>query len=49
MREHVEIAEAIGARDFARAAGILVRHIARKEGSHWEHFDPEVPTRHGHR
>ncbi|KXF75901.1 hypothetical protein ATN84_18275 [Paramesorhizobium deserti] len=40
MREHVEIADAIGKRDLARATQILVRHIARKEGSYWEHLDP---------
>lgn len=45
MREHIEITEAIRARDLSRAAGILVRHIARKEGSYWEHLDPEDPTR----
>ena len=45
MREHVEIAEAIRARDLRRAVGILVRHIARKEGSYWEHLDPQDPTR----
>lgn len=47
MREHIEIANAIRARDPSRAAGILVRHIARKEGSYWEHLDPEDPTRPG--
>jgi DNA-binding GntR family transcriptional regulator len=41
MREHKEITEAIRARDLEAAARILVRHIARKEGSYWEHFDPE--------
>lgn len=45
MREHVEIAEAIRDRDLERAVRILVRHIARKEGSYWEHLDPENPTR----
>lgn len=49
MREHVEIAEAIRAGDLARAAAILVRHIARKEGSYWEHLDPEGPKHHGGR
>ena len=41
MREHVEIVEAIRERDLSRATHILVRHIARKEGSYWEHLDPE--------
>jgi DNA-binding GntR family transcriptional regulator len=41
MREHGEIADAIRARDLARASNVLVRHIARKEGSYWEHFDPQ--------
>lgn len=45
MREHVEIADAIKARDLSRAAQILVRHIARKEGSYWEHLDPGNPQR----
>ncbi|PLK70282.1 GntR family transcriptional regulator [Rhizobium sp. TH135] len=41
MREHIEIADAIRARDLSRAVSILVRHIARKEGSYWEHLDTE--------
>lgn len=41
MREHAEIAEAIKARDLDRATRILVGHIARKEGSYWEHLDPD--------
>jgi DNA-binding GntR family transcriptional regulator len=41
MREHGEIADAIGARDLSRASRILVGHIARKEGSYWEHLDPD--------
>lgn len=45
MREHIEIAEAIRSRDLGRAVGILVRHIARKEGSYWEHLDPQDPSR----
>lgn len=32
---------AIRERDLARATHILVRHIARKEGSYWEHLDPD--------
>jgi DNA-binding GntR family transcriptional regulator len=39
MREHEEIAEAIKAGDLAKATSILVGHIARKEGSYWEHLD----------
>lgn len=45
MREHAEIAEAIEARDLAKATQILVGHIARKEGSYWEHLDPDRPSR----
>ena len=45
MREHVEITEAIRARNLELAARILVRHIARKEGSYWEHLDPENSAR----
>lgn len=41
MREHVEITSAIREKDLSRAANILVRHIARKEGSYWEHLDPD--------
>lgn len=41
MREHVEIAKAIKARDLGNATKILVGHIARKEGSYWEHLDPD--------
>ena len=41
MREHVEIVSAIREKDLSRAANILVRHIARKEGSYWEHLDPD--------
>lgn len=41
MREHHEIALAIADRDSASARDILVRHIARKEGSYWE----GLPTR----
>jgi DNA-binding GntR family transcriptional regulator len=40
MREHAAIAEAVADRDLARANRILVGHIARKEGSYWEHLDP---------
>ncbi len=45
MREHIEIAEAIRSRNLISAVGILVRHIARKEGSYWEHLDSENPGR----
>ncbi|WP_265516827.1 GntR family transcriptional regulator [Nitratireductor luteus] len=41
MREHVEITEAIRARDLSKARKILLGHIARKEGSYWEHLDPD--------
>jgi DNA-binding GntR family transcriptional regulator len=41
MREHDEIADAIRVRDLSRASRILVGHIARKEGSYWEHLDPD--------
>ncbi|AYD03695.1 hypothetical protein NCHU2750_43140 (plasmid) [Neorhizobium sp. NCHU2750] len=44
-REHGQIAEAIRLRDLGLAAQILVRHIARKEGSYWEHLDPDNPQR----
>jgi DNA-binding GntR family transcriptional regulator len=40
MREHTAIAKAVADRDFARANRILIGHIARKEGSYWEHLDP---------
>jgi len=40
MREHVEIADAVMGRDLAKATRILVGHIARKEGSYWQHLDP---------
>lgn len=41
MREHGEIADAIRRRDVEGAKQILVRHIARKEGSYWEHLEPD--------
>ncbi|MCT7376650.1 GntR family transcriptional regulator [Chelativorans salis] len=41
MREHVDITEAIRARDLSKARKILRGHIARKEGSYWEHLDPD--------
>ena len=40
MREHVAIADAVAERDLAKAKRILIGHIARKEGSYWEHLDP---------
>lgn len=45
MREHIEIAEAIRHRKLDRAISILVGHIARKEGSYWEHLDPNNPMK----
>lgn len=44
-REHGQIADAVRARDLGLATQILVRHIARKEGSYWEHLDPDNPER----
>lgn len=41
MREHGEIADAIDRGDSKRARQILLGHIARKEGSYWEHLRPE--------
>ncbi|WP_416798124.1 GntR family transcriptional regulator [Ciceribacter azotifigens] len=43
--EHLEIAEAVRVKDLNRAIEILMRHIARKEGSYWEHLDSENPQR----
>jgi DNA-binding GntR family transcriptional regulator len=40
MREHIAIADAITAHDLNKANRILIGHIARKEGSYWEHLDP---------
>jgi DNA-binding GntR family transcriptional regulator len=40
MREHLAIADAVASRDLAKANQILIGHIARKEGSYWEHLDP---------
>jgi DNA-binding GntR family transcriptional regulator len=40
MREHIAIADAAAARDLTKANRILIGHIARKEGSYWEHLDP---------
>lgn len=44
-REHIEIANAIRERDLSKATRVLVSHIARKEGSYWEHLDPDNPQR----
>ena len=40
MHEHTAIAVAVAKRDGAKAGRILIGHIARKEGSYWEHLDP---------
>jgi DNA-binding GntR family transcriptional regulator len=40
MREHVAITDAVARRDLSKANRILIGHIARKEGSYWEHLDP---------
>lgn len=40
MREHAAVAEAVVRRDFQEANRILIGHIARKEGSYWEHLHP---------
>jgi DNA-binding GntR family transcriptional regulator len=40
MREHITIADAVAKRDATEANRILIGHIARKEGSYWEHLDP---------
>lgn len=40
MREHVAIAESIAWGDLDTAITVLVGHIARKEGSYWQHLDP---------
>jgi len=43
--EHIAIANAIQERDLGKAMQVLVKHIARKEGSYWEHLDPANPQR----
>ena len=40
MREHAMMARLIGKGDIEGAETVLLRHIARKEGSYWEHLDP---------
>jgi DNA-binding GntR family transcriptional regulator len=40
MREHATIAKLVGRGDLEAAEATLMRHIARKEGSYWEHLDP---------
>jgi DNA-binding GntR family transcriptional regulator len=40
MREHAAMAKLIRRGDLEAAETILLRHIARKEGSYWEHLDP---------
>jgi DNA-binding GntR family transcriptional regulator len=42
MREHAAMAKLIGRGDLEAAETILLRHIARKEGSYWEHLDPSA-------
>jgi DNA-binding GntR family transcriptional regulator len=44
MDEHRFIASALQTGDIAGALGALRNHIARKEGSYWEHLDPQ-PSR----
>lgn len=39
MREHIDIAQAISDRNLQAASKILLGHIARKEGSYWEHLE----------
>ena len=39
VREHTAIVDAVADRDLARANCVLIGHIARKEGSYWEHLD----------
>ena len=38
-REHVAVVDAVKAGDLDTANGILSRHIARKDGSYWDHID----------
>lgn len=38
MREHAAIAAVFARSDAGAASRILLQHIARKEGSHWEHL-----------
>ena len=39
FHEHVAIVRAVGAGDLDAALDILGRHIARKDGSYWDHID----------
>ena len=41
-REHIELTEAVGERDTARALKILKDHIDRKEGSYWRDATAEA-------
>ena len=42
FREHIDLTEAVRARDTERALDILKRHIDRKEGSYWRDATTEV-------
>jgi DNA-binding GntR family transcriptional regulator len=45
MREHEEILRLLRKGDLAGAEDVLLKHIARKEGSYWQHFDPAASAR----
>jgi DNA-binding GntR family transcriptional regulator len=44
MREHEQMAEAVARGDLPATLGILHRHVARKEGSYWEHLDKDLSS-----
>jgi DNA-binding GntR family transcriptional regulator len=43
MQEHGQLLDCVRNGELAKAHDILRRHIARKEGSYWEHLDSQPP------
>jgi DNA-binding GntR family transcriptional regulator len=43
MLEHEQLLDHVNKGNVAEAQDVLRRHIARKEGSYWEHLDPQPP------
>jgi DNA-binding GntR family transcriptional regulator len=43
IQEHQLLLDHVGKGEIGEAHAVLRRHIARKEGSYWEHLDPRPP------